>query len=437
MLRNIFVFLIITGGVVFAVQSPFYALLFYLWNAYFRPELWVWSGWVLSLNLSWFIGLYLVAATALSMPRLRLNMRTALIFLFFADTLLAALASESPNWSWAFWIEFAKVMLISYFIVILVTDRKRFRLALLVITLSLGLECAKQGWAQTILNPGAKNDNNIPFLGDNNGVALGTMMLVPIIGALAETATRRWERNFHRFIMVGVFLRGITTYSRGGFLAAGALGLLKLLRSPRKIEAIAVIAISATIVGSVMPQQFWDRMNTITTAPAEAGDDSAASRIHFWQVAITMANAKPLTGVGFNGYSQVYEKYNTTGEFGGVRAVHSMWFGALADMGYPGFALFVITWALALWSCVRISARTRLSPDYRDLHSYARAFETSLIVYAVGGSFLPGQYNEMYWHFVGLSTALFLVADAELSATQTVTRPQVSFAPALGELSHG
>ena len=40
MLRMIFVTLIIIAGTFFAIQSPFYGLLFYLWNAYFRPESW-------------------------------------------------------------------------------------------------------------------------------------------------------------------------------------------------------------------------------------------------------------------------------------------------------------------------------------------------------------------------------------------------------------
>src|SRR5579871_590881 len=41
MLRLIFVFAIIAVGTVYLTQGPFYALLFYLWNAYFRPEYWV------------------------------------------------------------------------------------------------------------------------------------------------------------------------------------------------------------------------------------------------------------------------------------------------------------------------------------------------------------------------------------------------------------
>jgi hypothetical protein len=76
MLRNIFVLSIIAIGIFYAAQGPFYALLFYLWNAYFRPEYWVWSTLIGQLNLSLFIGLYLVAITALSVPNLRINLRT-------------------------------------------------------------------------------------------------------------------------------------------------------------------------------------------------------------------------------------------------------------------------------------------------------------------------------------------------------------------------
>ena len=34
-----------------------------------------------------------------------------------------------------------------------------------------------------------------------------------------------------------------------------------------------------------MPQNFWDRMNTITADESEDRDESAAGRLHFWGVA--------------------------------------------------------------------------------------------------------------------------------------------------------
>src|SRR5690349_10222610 len=139
MLRLIFVFLIIAFGAAASIFSPFYALLFYLWNAYFRPDDWTYGGLIASLNLSFIIGGYLVLATAASLPRLRLSLRIVLLALFFVDTLVSALHSEHYYWSWNAWIEFSKVLIVSYIIVLLTSsDRRRYRQVLLMIGISLG-----------------------------------------------------------------------------------------------------------------------------------------------------------------------------------------------------------------------------------------------------------------------------------------------------------
>ena len=143
MLRTIFVFIIIAVGVFYAAQGPFYALLFYLWNAYFRPEQWVWGGAVSSLNLSVTIGIYLVATALMSARAFTMTARIVLLLAFFAQTLVSTLFAEHFAWSWAYWIDFAKVVLVTYLIVVLVNDRRRFRLTIWVIAYSVGFECAK------------------------------------------------------------------------------------------------------------------------------------------------------------------------------------------------------------------------------------------------------------------------------------------------------
>ena len=430
MLRMVLVFVLIGVGVVVSVQGPFPALLFYLWNAYFRPESWTYGGFVQSLKLSYLIGVYLVVRTALTLPDPQLNLRTGLIFLFAVQAVIGTVTTENPEWSHPFISDFGKVLLISYLLVVLLDDRKKFRIALLVIALSLGIECAKQGWANLFRAPGARNDNPIPFLGDNNGVALGTMMLMPLFGALAQTATRRWEKQAHRFIGVGVFLRGISTYSRGGFLAAGVLGVFSLLRSEKKVRTLVVVGAGALLVWSLMPARYWARMDTITVEEEEQRDLSAAGRLHFWSVAVDMAKAKPFTGVGLNGFTSAYPSYNTDPRFGGQRAAHSTWFGVLADLGYPGLILFVSNLLLAVYSCWRVSKWSRGDPALRDLRIYANALITSMAVFAVAGTFLSSQYNEMLWHFVGLSAALHGIALRERAAATVPARvPQIGFQP--------
>ena len=79
MLRLIFIGIIVVVGAFYALMSPFYGLLFYLWNAYFRPEEWIWWVDLRVLRLSWIIGVYVVFRTFLMAPNLRINSRTVLI----------------------------------------------------------------------------------------------------------------------------------------------------------------------------------------------------------------------------------------------------------------------------------------------------------------------------------------------------------------------
>jgi probable O-glycosylation ligase (exosortase A-associated) len=319
--------------------------------------------------------------------------------------------------------------------VVLVDDTKKVRLATLTIALALGLEGAKQGWASTILHPGAKNSNSIPFLGDNNGVALGMMMLVPLFNALAATATRRWERLAHRFMAVGVFLRGITTYSRGGFLAAGVVGVLTLTRSRHRLRALVGIAAVIYVVNSVMPESFWDRMDTITASDDER-DASAAGRLHFWNVAMLMANARPLYGVGPQGFKGSYTAYEPS-EAVAAPATHSSWFGVLAELGYPGILLLVANIASAIFACWKVAHRKGRDASDAQLSILANGVMTSLAAFVVAGSFLSQQYSEMLWHFVGLSTAIGLIAeraDAGATVTAATTASGLKLSPVAAPL---
>ena len=73
-------------------------------------------------------------------------------------------------------------------------------------------------------------------------------------------------------------------------------------------------------------------------------------------------------------------------------------------------------------------------PSRSDLGYYAQALSTSLIVFAAGGTFLPAQYNEMLWHFVGMTIALHAIAIGETaSADVTVTGASTEMQQVLAE----
>ena len=361
------------------------------------------------LNLSYLSGVWLLLLTLITRQRFVLNGRIVLLLLFLLHTFISTMFSNYSAYSWPYWKEFLKAIVITYLIVVLITDTGRFRLLLLVMMLSLGLEQGKQGWYYLLFPPDSNNMNTIPFLGDNNGVAIGMLMLVPVAAYLARTTQHTWARRGYWFLLVGCLFRALTTYSRGGFLACGALGGVYLLRSRQKLRVLAGITVMVVIILPALPAKFWARMNTIQTYEE---DDSATGRLHFWQVAVKMANANPLLGVGYNAYNIAYDAYDFSNKrYGSGRSVHSSFFGILAEVGYLGFALYAAILVCAFQSCYRVQKQAAMGSIPVELAHGAAALEASLAAFVVGGLFIPFQYNEMVWHFIGITIVLQQLAD--------------------------
>jgi len=414
-IRTILVSVGFLVGWVFAFQSAIYAACLYLWIAYFRPESWAWSGVFASLNLSFLAGVFLLVRTLFSPVRFRLDARNGLLLLFLVDSLISSIAAPHADISLAYLREFAKTVVVSYLLSVMITTEADFRLIVTVIVMSLGFEAGKQGWAQLILNPGAKNDNGVPFLGDNNLVAVGMAMLLPTVGALAATSTGWWRRGF-QFLSIGVLYRAVSTYSRGGLLAVSAVGAMYFWRSPNKVRTLVAIAIAVAVIVPVLPQAYWDRMSTIT-ASGDERDDSQASRLHFWRVATNMANDRPLVGVGHRGYERSYNAYDfSNGQYLTNRAVHSAWFGIFAEVGYPGLAIFIAIFASSWWACRRTRRLARRGEITESLGRFAIGLESALVAFAIGGAFVSYHYNEMLWHFFALTMALEQVAAGQVAA---------------------
>jgi putative inorganic carbon (hco3(-)) transporter len=428
-LRSIFVLILTIFGVGQALRGPFYALLFYLWLAYFRPDTWMWDPTLLqALNLSFTAGAYLFLRSLPSLGKAPFDLRAALLLMFLTLSGLSAWFSLVPDISWDMWIDFGKTLAVSYILYVLASaDLAKFRLTVIVIAFSLGFEAVKQGYANLILNPGGLNQNRLPQLGDNNGVAVGMLMLVTLFLALMRTTEHKWLRRLHLFFAVGVLYRGISTYSRGAFLALAALAFVYILRSNQKMKAFVGAVLIALIVIPSLPPAFWDRMGTMAVSSEDQLDASSASRLHFWRVAVDMANDYPVLGVGYNVYNNIYDRYDFTVGFYGVgRSVHSMWFGVLAELGYTGLALLVVMILLAVTGMSKVAKQAKNGELPMEFYHYAVAIQTAFASCVVGGSFLPFQYTEMLWHFIALSMALRVLA--ERSIVKKIEEPIESYA---------
>src|SRR5712691_4402970 len=124
MLRDLFVLGIIVGGFIACTRGAFHALLFYLCLAYFRPEQWVWNDWISSTHLSLLVGVVVVLLTVFSptAKKIKTGWTTMLLLLFLGQSFVSTVLAQDSVWAWTWWWDFSKVMLISYLILVHVTD---------------------------------------------------------------------------------------------------------------------------------------------------------------------------------------------------------------------------------------------------------------------------------------------------------------------------
>jgi probable O-glycosylation ligase (exosortase A-associated) len=430
-LRTLFVLALASIGVYYILQGGvFYTLVFYIGNAYFRPEEWVWGDHIRNLKFSFLSGAFVILGILLSGQRLVVNGRVAMLFLFLLHTVLSTIFTTFDSaWAWRYWTDFLKSTLITYAIVVLVTDYAKFRLVLLVMVMAVGIEGAKQGWLYLLFPPAwGANPNSIPFLGDNNGVAVGMLMLVPIVALLAQTTPRKWARPLYGVLLLGMLARAITTYSRGAFLACLGMGVAYWLRSQHKFHTLLGTGIILVIVLPMLPAAYWDRMSTIQTYEEE--EASALGRLHFWRVAVDMARDRPLLGIGYMSFLPAYDTYDfSSGQYGHRRAVHSSYFTVLAELGYVGAALFAAILCGAFRSCHRVRKLSQENAMLSGLHKTAFALEMGLVAFLVGGIFLSYAYKEIVWHYIGLTIALEEIAVRHASQGRTSNLPEMTIEP--------
>ena len=414
MIRTILVVILIIIGIVASFYGSFNALIFYLWMAYFRPESWMWNNWLAGYSLSFFVGIFLLISAFITGVKFRFTLFAGLLLLVAVQSFLSFSMSNYRDIIFSYWIEFIKIIIISYLLTILVRSEKELKITLIAISLSLGFEGAKQGWANLILNPGGSNANMHPLLGDNNGVAVGMIMIVPILFALYQTVERKLFKYGFLFIAIGAIYRALSTYSRGGFLTFLVMCIIYWLRSKRKGRMLLIFALFLALILPTFPQEFWDRIDTIAEG-SEASDGSAASRLYFWGLGWEMAKDNQIIGIGHRAYEAAYNTYDHTGgQYGTNRAVHSTWFGLMAEWGFPGFILFLIIYCYSLFSCARVRKICKNHPKLTSFMIYGNSIETSLIASGVGITFLSFQYAEILWHFFALAVICSQILNAKM-----------------------
>ena len=155
--------------------------------------------------------------------------------------------------------------------------------------------------------------------------------------------------------------------------------------------AFVIPAVIALVIAPVLPEEYWDRMGSILVSTdqleAEDTDRSIRSRIHYWRVALIMAEDNPFLGVGTSLFNSQYDRYDFSGgEYMRRRSVHSTWLGILCEAGVPGLLLEIWLIGYAFLICWRTRRLAKHRPEFANIGIYASAIEAALIAFCVGGT---------------------------------------------------
>lgn len=253
--------------------------------------------------------------------------------------------------------------------------------------------------------------------GDSNFTAAAMVPALVILMYLAWLGNKK-TKLFAGFC--GVFIANgvVLINSRGAFLGAlvGSLFFLfymifsKYQREGQRATAILIIlaALGGTIY--VADDLFWSRMQTIKQV--DDGDASGSNRIDFWLATFDVLKDHPF-GVGIQGFVELSPNYLPAQYFEGRtigKAVHSMWFQILSELGYVGFFLLIAL----LVSTFKLSKRTKNKLIKNgDYNAYFKilALEGALISFLVAGSFIDRARAEvLYWLilFIAIAANVYL-----------------------------
>ncbi|MDO9007518.1 MAG: putative O-glycosylation ligase, exosortase A system-associated [Thiobacillus sp.] len=396
-MRDLFITAIIFGLLPFVFKRPWLGILLWSWLGYMNPHRLAW-GFAYSLPFSMIVGLVTIVAFMASkekkvMPWTR---ETIVLLVFVGWMLITTFFAFYPDLAWVQWDKVWKIQLMVFLTALIITDRQKLHWLVWVIALSFGFYGVKGG-IFTIINGGAYRVQGPTgtFIAGNNELALALVMTIPLIRYLHLQETRHLFKMGLASAMVLTGVAAIGSQSRGGLVAMLAMGMFLWLKSRNKIITGLYMGIAVLIMASVMPQSWYDRMNTINTYEQ---DQSTQGRFNAWHTAFNLAKDR-ITGGGFETFQgPTFRQYAP--DPWNVRDVHSIYFEQIGEHGFIGFALFMLLGLLAWIRAQQIIKRCKNDPERKWAADLAAMIQVSLIGYAAGGTFLGMSYFDLPYHLM-------------------------------------
>ena len=241
------------------------------------------------------------------------------------------------------------------------------------------------------------------ILGDPNDLAL--VLLYPTAFAIAtflEKSISKLERSLSFSTFCILLYAIIATQSRGGLL--GLLAVASLF-AYNHIRSKVLLFTSGTISLGILFIFAGINERASGGAAEEGIDESAMGRLYAWEAAWNMAIDNPILGVGIRNFYYNYFYYSAHWD-GLNHAVHSTWFGILAESGFIGFSLFITLIVSTLLMSLKMLKTTKNTQYQPGIKVALNAAPAGIIGFIVSGTFLTQGFTWPIYLQIALVIAL-------------------------------
>jgi putative inorganic carbon (hco3(-)) transporter len=402
-MRDLALSLCILPALAMTLRYPYLGVMFWVWVSLQDPHQETYS---FALRVPW---VFMIAALAtlcwiLSSERKAppKGMVVPLVLLLLAWTTLNTAYAFDPSYSWPYWNNLWKTILMAIAVGAMGMTRVRIHAMIWVIALSLGYYGIKGG-IFTLATGGYNHVYGPPdsMIGDNNELALALVMILPILNYLRLHSGLRFVRIGLAIGTALCLASVLGSYSREAYIALGVLGVTFWIRAKNKFAYPIVALVVLLPLLHFMPASFYERFNSIQDYST---DMSFQSRLDSWWIATRYAMDHFPFGAGFYAFNlhQLWNLYIP----GELHAVHSIYFQTLGEQGVIGLAIYLALLAATLLNFQRVIRTTNRVPSLRWANDLARMMQVSLISFMVGGAAAPMNFYDCIFLWALLSASL-------------------------------
>ena len=396
-MRDFIVFVVVLGSIPFIFKRPAYGIMMFTWLSLMNPHRLTY-GPAYDFPFAAVIGGVTIFSLLITKESKKLPVTpvTVLLMTLMAYTTLTSFFALEPLLVWREWNRVNKTLLITVLACMALNTEKDTKWFTWVVALSLGLFGLKGGIFSVMTGGNHRvfgPDGS--YIAENNALALALLTTIPLIWFLRSQVSNKFLSYGLLVVAICTAIATMGSYSRGGLLGGAVMLVFLWLKGGQKVRNGLLMLFMVGAIGLLMPDQWFERMDTIKDYKADA---SSLGRINAWYFAVNLANDN-LLGGGFNVFSKrMFWQYAPDPL--DYHVAHSIYFQVLGEQGYIGLTLFLLLMFFAWRTGSRVIKQCATIPEQKWAADLAKACQVAIIGYATGGAFLSLAWFDLYYDII-------------------------------------